>query len=32
LKELSLDDDTYAKAYAELQRALVRLAAAGGGE
>jgi len=32
LKELSLDDETYAKAYAELQRALVRMAAAGGGE
>jgi F-type H+-transporting ATPase subunit epsilon len=30
LKELSLDDDTYAKAYAELQRALVRMAAGGG--
>jgi F-type H+-transporting ATPase subunit epsilon len=30
LKELSLDDETYAKAYAELQRALVRMAAAGG--
>jgi F-type H+-transporting ATPase subunit epsilon len=27
LKELSLDDDTYAKAYAALQRALVRMAA-----
>jgi len=31
LKELSLDDETYAKAYAELQRALVRMAAGGGG-
>jgi F-type H+-transporting ATPase subunit epsilon len=30
LKELSLDDDTYAKAYAQLQRALVRMAAGGG--
>ena len=30
LKELSLDDETYAKAYAELQRALVRMAAGGG--
>jgi F-type H+-transporting ATPase subunit epsilon len=30
LKELSLDDDTYAKAYASLQRALVRMAAGGG--
>ena len=30
LKELSLDDETYAKAYAELQRALVRMAASGG--
>jgi len=29
LKELSLDDETYAKAYAELQRALVRMAAGG---
>jgi F-type H+-transporting ATPase subunit epsilon len=27
LKELSLDDETYAKAYAALRRALVRLAA-----
>ena len=27
LKQLSLDDDTYAKAYAALQRALVRMAA-----
>jgi F-type H+-transporting ATPase subunit epsilon len=27
LKELSLDDETYAKAYAALQRALVRMAA-----
>ncbi len=30
LKELSMDDETYAKAYAELQRALVRMAAGGG--
>jgi len=30
LKELSLDDETYAKAYAELQRALVRMALGGG--
>ena len=30
LKELTLDDETYAKAYAELQRALVRMAAGGG--
>ena len=30
LKEMSLDDETYAKAYAELQRALVRMAAGGG--
>jgi F-type H+-transporting ATPase subunit epsilon len=30
LKELSLDDETYAKAYAALQRALVRMAAGGG--
>jgi F-type H+-transporting ATPase subunit epsilon len=30
LKELSLDDETYAKAYAQLQRALVRMAAGGG--
>jgi F-type H+-transporting ATPase subunit epsilon len=30
LKELSLDDETYAKAYAKLQRALVRMAAGGG--
>ena len=30
LKQLSLDDETYAKAYAELQRALVRMAAGGG--
>lgn len=29
LKELSLDDETYAKAYAALQRALVRMAAGG---
>jgi F-type H+-transporting ATPase subunit epsilon len=27
LKELSLDDETYAKAYAALQRALVRMSA-----
>jgi F-type H+-transporting ATPase subunit epsilon len=27
LKELSLDDETYAKAYAALQRAMVRMAA-----
>jgi F-type H+-transporting ATPase subunit epsilon len=26
LKELSMDDETYAKAYADLQRALVRMA------
>lgn len=32
LKELSLDDETYAKAYGELQRALVRMAVSGGGE
>ena len=32
LKELSLDDETYAKAYGELQRALVRMAVCGGGE
>ncbi len=31
LKELSLNDETYAKAYAQLQRALVRMAAGGGG-
>jgi F-type H+-transporting ATPase subunit epsilon len=31
LKELSMDDDTYAKAQAALQRALVRMAAGGGG-
>jgi F-type H+-transporting ATPase subunit epsilon len=31
LKELSMDDDTYAKVQAALQRALVRMAAAGGG-
>ena len=31
LKELSMDDETYAKAYAALQRALVRMAAGGGG-
>ena len=31
LKELSMDDETYAKAHAELQRALVRMAAGGGG-
>jgi len=30
LKELSMDDETYAKAYAELQRALVRMAAGSG--
>jgi F-type H+-transporting ATPase subunit epsilon len=30
LKELSMDDETYAKVYAELQRALVRVAAKGG--
>jgi F-type H+-transporting ATPase subunit epsilon len=30
LKELSLDDKTYAKAYAALQRALVRMATGGG--
>ena len=30
LKELSMDDETYRKAYAELQRALVRMAAGGG--
>lgn len=30
LKELSLDDESYAKAYGELQRALVRMAAGGG--
>ena len=30
LKELSMDDDTYAKAHAALQRALVRMAAGGG--
>jgi F-type H+-transporting ATPase subunit epsilon len=30
LKELSMDDDTYAKAHAELQRALVRMAAGAG--
>lgn len=29
LKTLSLDDEAYAKAYAELQRALVRMAAGG---
>lgn len=29
LKELSLDDEAYAKVYAELQRALVRMAAGG---
>ena len=29
LKELSLDDETYAKAYAALRRALARLAAGG---
>ena len=30
LKELSMDDETHAKAYAALQRALVRMAAGGG--
>ena len=30
LKELSMDDETYTKVYAELQRALVRMAAGGG--
>ena len=30
LKELSMDDETYKKAYADLQRALVRMAAGGG--
>ena len=30
LKDLSLDDETYAKVYAELQRALVRMATGGG--
>jgi F-type H+-transporting ATPase subunit epsilon len=30
LKELSLDDETYTKAYGELQRALVRMAVGGG--
>ncbi|GAB4237461.1 MAG: F0F1 ATP synthase subunit epsilon [Deltaproteobacteria bacterium] len=30
LKDLSLDDETYAKAHAALQRALVRMAAGGG--
>jgi F-type H+-transporting ATPase subunit epsilon len=30
LKELSMDDETYRKAYAELQRALVRMATGGG--
>ena len=30
LKELSMDEDTYAKAHAELERALVRMAAGGG--
>jgi len=29
LKELSLDDEAYAKVYSELQRALVRMAAGG---
>ena len=29
LKELTLDDETYAKAYAALQRARVRMAAGG---
>ena len=32
LKELSLDDETYAKAYGELRRALARMAVCGGGE
>lgn len=31
LRELSMDDETYAKAHAELQRALVRMVAGGGG-
>jgi F-type H+-transporting ATPase subunit epsilon len=31
LKELSMDDETYTKAHAELQRALVRMATGGGG-
>ena len=31
LKELSMDDETYAKAQAALQRALVRMAAGSGG-
>jgi F-type H+-transporting ATPase subunit epsilon len=31
LKELSMDDETYIKAHAALQRALVRMAAGGGG-
>ena len=31
IKELSMDDETYKKAYADLQRALVRMAAGGGG-
>jgi F-type H+-transporting ATPase subunit epsilon len=30
LKELSMDDETHAKAHAALQRALVRMAAGGG--
>jgi F-type H+-transporting ATPase subunit epsilon len=30
LKELSLDDESYAKAHAALQRAVVRMAAGGG--
>jgi F-type H+-transporting ATPase subunit epsilon len=30
LKEMSLDDETYAKAHAALQRALVRMALGGG--
>jgi len=30
LKELSMDDETYMKAHAALQRALVRMAAGGG--
>jgi len=31
LRELSIDDETYTKAHAALQRALVRMAAGGGG-
>jgi F-type H+-transporting ATPase subunit epsilon len=30
LKELSMDDETYKKAYAEMQRALVRITTGGG--